>query len=219
METNNIIVQLRKQLQRCRIATVEMAVEVVDPAHRNRAMEILQHSMNFQLFVSSSGDQCVCLRQRQLPSATAVAGCLASQSFCNSGKAKRTSLTNDDVEHYFPSLFRHGLPSGYYVDSTNKTPVLGLLRVDTHLTPVNRIWQRSLKFFEKHHHIPVFRDLILRQQFQIAWAVATASKARAFNTLVVHRPKAHFQVFAEHVPMLLDQLISRPNTFPDVVGL
>jgi hypothetical protein len=219
MATNNAIEQLRKQLQRYRIMTVEMAFEVFEPVHRHRAMEILQRNMTFQLFVSSSGDQCVCLRRRQLPSATAVAGCLASQSFCNSDKAKRTLLTSDDIQQYFPTLFRRGLPKGYYVDATNKTPVLGLLRVDTNLTPVNRIWRRSLKLFEKHNQDPSFRDVILRQQFQIAWAVPTESKARAINTIVTHRHRPHLELFAEYVPMLLDQLVSLPNTFPDVVGL
>ncbi len=219
MTSGNLKTRLRKHLLRYRIAIVDLLLETVAQDDRTQAMRILQNHTDFQLFESVSGDRCVCLCRRQLPSTNAVAGCLASYAFCCSAVAKRTLLTKLDVRQYFPMLFRHGLPSGYYVDTTGQVPVLGLLRVDLHLTTVNRIWQRSSELFEKHRRHREFRKLILNHQFEIAWAVPTESKARSVNSLVAQRGKAHFQLLAEHAPILLNQLVSLPKAFPDVVGL
>ena len=137
MPSHNLIAQLRKHLLRYRIAIVDLLLETVAQDDRTQAMQILQDHTDFLLF--ESDDLCVCLYRRQVPSTKNVARCLASYAFCYSAVAKRTLLTKLDVRQYFPMLFRHGLPSGYYVDTTGQVPVLGLLRVDLHLTPVNRI--------------------------------------------------------------------------------
>ncbi len=210
--------QLRNQVRRYRIAAADLLLNELPNAHRSRALLILKTNTEFQVFNDITGTTCVCQRRKRIPSSTAVARCVAAQAFCRASELKRTLLTKTEVTRFFPTLFRHGLPTGYYVDTTTVKPRLGLLRVDVRLSPVIRIWQRSLEAVEKHRQQSEFRKLILADQFEIAWLVATESKANAIRQLA-NRQQREISVDAHAVPSLLNQLTPLSNTFPDVAGL
>lgn len=209
---------LRQQLLRYRIASVDLLLAELPQEMRLRAMNILRTNDVFQIFNDAAETDCVCQRRRNLPAVKTVARCIATHSFCRASEPKRTLLTKHDVKRFFPTLFRHGLPAGYYVDATHSKPLLGVLRVDVHTLQVNRIWQRSLELFERHRQQPEFRKLILGQQFEITWIVATSSKADAIRHLA-SKQQRDIPIDAQHMPQLLNQIAPLPNTFPDVVGL
>ncbi|QDV85445.1 hypothetical protein [Planctomycetes bacterium TBK1r] len=196
---------LRNQVRRYRIAATELLLNELPKEHRSRAIVILRTNAEFQVFDDITGTVCVCQRCKRIPSSTAVARCVAAQAFCRASQSNRTLLTKNEVTRFFPTLFRHGLPAGYYVDTSTKTPRLGLLRVDIHLSPVSRIWQRSLDIIEKHRQQSEFRKLILADQFEITWLVVTESKANAIRHLVGKQLR-ELPVDAQSVPSLLNQL-------------
>ena len=209
---------LSHQVQRYRIASVELLVNELPREQHSQAMQIFNTNQNFQVFDDTAGTVCVCQRRKRTPSSTSVARCIATHEFCRAGTAKRSLLTKPDVKKLFPTLFRHGLPAGYYVDATGSNPLLGVVRVDVHTLTVNRIWQRSFKLLERHRQQDDFRKLILGQQFQVTWLVPSPSKANAIHHLA-SRQQRDIPVAAQSVPFLLNQLAPLPNTFPDVVGL
>ncbi len=218
MNTFQLTKQLRSQVRRYRIADTKLLLNELPKEHRSRANSILNTSAEFQVFNDVTGTVCVCQRRKRIPSSAAVARCVAAQAFCRASESKRTLLTKTEVTRFFPTLFRHGLPAGYYVDSTTETPRLGLLRVDVHFSPVNRIMQRSIDTIETHRRHSGFRKLILADQFEISWLVATESKANAIR-LLVRRQQHDIPVDAHAETSLLNQLTPLPNTFPDVAGL
>jgi len=148
--------------------------------------------------------KCVCQHRQRHPHNSMIACYVTTHRFCRGSKVKRNLLTIQSVKRYFPMLYRHGLPWGYYVDASNKKPVLGLLRVDTHLLQVNRIWQRSLDLLETHRRSPAFRRLIVGHQFVITWAVATNSKQDAIRYLA-SKKQQDIPFDAQHFPYLLAQ--------------
>lgn len=209
---------LRHHLQRYRIAAVAPLLKELPERHRSQAMEILKTNTEFQVFKDMTDTACVCQRRNKTPSLTAIARCVAAQAFCQSAKSRRTLLTKNELAQFFPTLFRHGLPAGYYVHTTTETPVLGLLRVDIRFSPANRIVKRSLTAFEKHRHQSTFRKLILSHQFEITWLVATESKANSIRQSVA-RQACELPVNAHAEIYLLNQLSPLTSTSPDVVGL
>ena len=218
MNTFQLTKQLRNEMRRYRIAATEVLLNDFPTEHRRRAMVILKANLEFQVFNDMTGTVCVCQRRKRIPSTTAIARCVAAQTFCRASESKRTLLTRNEVTRFFPTLFRHGLPAGYYVDTSTETPRLGLLRVDVHLSPVNRIWQRSLDAVEKHRQQSAFRKLILADQFEITWLVATEPKVNAIRQMA-GKQQRETAVDAHVVSSLLNQLTPLSNTFPDVVGL
>ena len=218
MNTYKLTQMLSRQVQRYRIASVKLLVNELPREQYSHAMRILKTNQNFQVFDDTAGTACVCQRRKRTPSSTSVARCIATHEFCRAGTAKRKLLTKLDVKKFFPMLFRHGLPAGYYVDATGSNPLLGVVRVDVHTLPVNRIWQRSFKLLEHHRRQREFRKLILGQHFQITWLVPSPSKVNAIHHLA-NRQQRDIPVVAQSVPSLLNQLAPLPNTFPDVVGL
>jgi hypothetical protein len=135
----------------------------------------------------------------------------AIASFCDS--TTRTVLKRKDIRRYFPKLLRVGLPSGYYIETSSTSPILGLLRVDTHLRTVPRIVQQSQKLIARHSRDPPFRTLIARQQFRIAWLVPTEMKAVILNDAFHRASLACCEAVC--VPCLFDAVMP----LPEVVGL
>ena len=219
MNNFNLTKILQTQVERYRIATVDLLLNDLPEEQRGRAMTILDSNDGFQIVDGYSVGRCVCKRHRKPLATSTVARCVATHWFCRATTIKRTLLLKQEVKRYFPNLFRSGLPAGYYVDANGEKPVLGLLRADVHLTPVSRIWQRSARFIEKHRRQPEFRKLIALNQFEITWLVPTESKANAIRLLASKQQYSSSPVDAHAVSSLLDQLVSLPPTFPDVVGL
>tara|TARA_R110002049_G_scaffold309101_2_gene516909 strand:- start:35857 stop:36489 length:633 start_codon:yes stop_codon:yes gene_type:complete len=90
---------------------------------------------------------------------------------------KRSALTSDDIREYFPQLFRHGLPYGYFVEQNERCTGLGYAKVDV-CSRVSRIVERSLWSIDKHRSHRQFRKLIDEGRFTLTWIVATDAKRR-----------------------------------------
>lgn len=90
---------------------------------------------------------------------------------------KRSALNSDDIREYFPQLFRHGLPNGYFVERNERGTGLGYAKVDVR-SRVSRIVERSLRSIDKHRSHPPFRELIDEGRFALTWIVATDAKQR-----------------------------------------
>ncbi len=206
------------EVRRYRIALLDLLL-----ADRSQPVGDLKRAMqtcpDLLMFDAVSGDRCVCIGRRNLPAALAVARAVSIQLFCRANTMKRNLLTRRDINQYFPTLFRSGLPPGYYVDGTNGPPVLGFVRVDTHLAPLSRIRQHTQELIERHASDAAFRPMISKQQFEVTWLVPTETKAAGFNDIAATLRPSGIRCEAQCVPKLLDLLVPLRSTFPDVVGL
>lgn len=209
---------LMNEVRRYRIALLDLLL-ADRPQPFGELTTAVQTCPELLMFDAVSGDRCVCLRRRNLPTALAVARAVAIQLFCRADTTKRNLLTHRDINQYFPTLFRSGLPSGYYVDGTNGSPILGFVRVDTHLAPLSRIRQHTQELIERHASDAAFRPLISRQQFEVTWLVPTETKAAGFNDIAATLRTCGIRCESQCVPKLLELLVPLRNTFPDVVGL
>lgn len=154
-----------------------------------------------------------CLTARHTrPTTQSVARTLAVDGFCRDPSHRRTLLRKTELARYFPTLFQAGLPGGYYVDATNESPVLGLIRVDVGLDEVGRIVSRCQQLVRRHQRLTGFRQLIAAGQFEIAYLVATEPKARRLNAAFGSLLKTGVRCVAEPAPSLLDLLVPLPAT-------
>ena len=135
-------------------------------------------------FLEAIGDQFVFQRRRRLPSFEAILRCVTTQEFLCSDTKNRSWLNKKDVKLFFPSLYRSGLPRGYYVDSKCETPRLGLIRIDSKLLPLRRIVEKTIQQVEKHRKNRAFARLISENQFSIHWLLPTQAKVDALRLLL-----------------------------------
>ena len=135
-------------------------------------------------FLEAMGDQFVFQRRRRLPSFETILRCVATQEFLCSDTKNRSWLNKKDVKLFFPSLYRSGLPRGYYVDSKCETPRLGLIRIDSKLLPLRRIVEKTIQQVEKHRKNRAFARLISENQFSIHWLLPTQAKVDALRLLL-----------------------------------
>ena len=210
---------LRNQVARYRVASVDLLISELPVEKRDPARKLLKSDIAFQTIHGLTGGGAICQRRRKPPAKIVISRCIAIHQFCRASTIKRTLLMKQEVKRYFPNLFRKGLPAGYYVDANGEKPVLGMLRVDVQLTPIRRIWQRSVALTEKHRTQTEFRKLIASKQFEITWLVPTDSKANTIRRVGFTNQHASYPVNADTIPFLLDQLIPPPKTLPDVAGL
>lgn len=218
MNRHRCLLDLMNEVRRYRIVLLDLLL-ANRPQPVGELMTVMQTCPELQLFDAASGDRCVCLRRRRLPAGQAVARAVSIQLFCRADTMKRNLLTRRDIDQYFPTLFRSGLPSGYYVDRTNGSPSLGFVRVDTNLAPLSRIRHHTQELIERHANDAAFRPLISRQQFEVTWLVPTETKAAGINDIAATLRSSGIRCEAQCVPKLLELLVPLRNTFPDVVGL
>ena len=100
--------------------------------------------------------------------------------FCRQSPT-RSLVTRYELESYFPTLFRHGLPAGHYVDQQGNTPRLGNVRVDSGQSKIARIVSRTTRLIQNYRNQTHFRDLIDSGQFELTWIVPTAQKQRGLT--------------------------------------
>lgn len=98
-------------------------------------------------------------------------------TFCHGAKS-RSLITSEKIAVYFPDVFRHGLPSGHYVDATPQFTRLGNVRVDAGHSRINRIVSRTQRSILKYEQQPGFREMIYAGNFELTWIVPTHSKQR-----------------------------------------
>lgn len=189
---SKINIQIRKAIDRYRIASIQLLVKEFPSCNVGQLKSCLRQADDYRVF-QDLGESLVCSRQNQQPSTLSVMRCVALQEFCQAPHKERKLLDKVDLQHYFPTMFRAGLPRGYYIDCSNKKPILGLLRIDTHTADVRRICRRSVDLIEKHRANKSFARLIVSRQLKVTWAVPTPSKADAL-TLVMRAAGVHAPV-------------------------
>ena len=103
---------------------------------------------------------------------------MAVSYFCMSQVTGRTLLLSNEIRHYFPTLFRSGLPAGHYLDRSREKPRLGLVRIDVPAARIGRLASRAARLIDRYREQAGFRELMVRQQFEITFVVPTSPKAR-----------------------------------------
>ena len=173
--------------------------------------EMLRDSLTYhrrlQLTTSAGGVTVVTSRAKGRPSNVAIARAVATQSFCRLEPTKPRLLSSNNIEIYFPSLFRKGLPSGYYVRNAEASkPVLGFLRIDTNAKPIGRLVSKSDSIAQRHFKQQEFRRLHRSGQFELTWLVPTEAKKRSLEITVANLRSLNFTLRAFAVPELLELL-------------
>jgi hypothetical protein len=108
--------------------------------------------------------------------------------FCCLSSNTRHLLLPEEIEGGFPSIFRPGLPHGYYFDPTDDGRI-GLARVDNSR---GGRWDRPLQSLRQtiadHWHRTGFHDLIQAGRFEITLLTILPRKARRLKQAVASLP-------------------------------
>ena len=182
----------------------EVSVELDVDAEMLR--DSLTHHRRLQLSTSAGGMTVVTCRAKGRPSDPAIARAVAMQSFCRREPTRPRLLSPGDIETCFPSLFRKGLPSGYYVRNAESKPVLGLLRIDTNAKPIARLVSKSDSIAQCHFKQQEFRQLHRSGQFELTWLIPTEAKKGSLEIAVANLSSLNFTLRAFAVPELLELL-------------
>lgn len=198
--------KLNETVKRHRILLLdEVSAELGVDAEMLR--DSLVHHRRLQLSTSVGGTTVVTRRAKGRPSDAAIARAIATQSFCRREPTRPRLLSPGDIETYFPSLFRKGLPSGYYVrNAAASKPMLGLLRIDTNAKPIGRLVSKSDSIVQGHFKQQEFRQLHRSGQFELTWLVPTNAKKRSLEITVANFRTLSFTLRAFAVPEMLDLL-------------
>ena len=193
------------EIKRYRFARLELLVGAITPSTRRDSVRTIRRSRQLHVVTTAAGMEIVTLANRRPAPVEGIARGAAIHSFCSAGPNRRTLLTSEELCRHFPRLFRFGMPSGYYVDTSRERPVLGFVRVDTGLDPVARIVRRIEQLAERHMTNAGFVAASASRHFEITYLVATDMKARFINTAIDQSQHAiRLRVIAE--PLLLDLL-------------
>ncbi len=208
------------EVQRYRFARLDLLIRSLPDSEQRQTIQQIRRSREVQLMKLASGIEVVSLARKKPAPLLGIARGIALHTFCCDETNHRTLLMSDDVNKYFPSLFRSGMPSGYYVDTSGDRPVLGFVRVDTGLDHIVRIRQHLRGVIEQHAGVPEFAAMAASGQFEITYLVPTATKAVAINSANSHRSNHQLHCRAVAVPLLLNLLapLHIQSTFPDVAG-
>lgn len=198
--------RLRTMVQRYRIVRLENICRELE-VDKEATQDYLLHHRRLQLITSAGGTIVVVSRSKRRPSEVAIVRAVATYQFCQNEPTRPRLLSHQDIETYFPSVFRKGLPSGYYVRNANHLPVLGLLRVDTNLKPIARLLSKSDAMAQRHLKQAEFRQLQRSEQFELTWLVPTAAKKRSLELKIASHRIYHFAFRAFVVPKLLEMLV------------
>lgn len=202
--------KLNAAVARNGIMLLKHACTAID-ADMDAVRECLRNNRHLQLVTASTGEALVASRSKGRPSDVAIARVIATHHFCHREPTSPQLLSRRDIEAYFPSLFRKGLPAGYYVRQTESQPVLGLLRIDTHAKPVARILGKSDAIAQRHFRQSEFRQLHRSGQFELTWLIPTAAKKRALEIMMTSFSVSSFALRAFVVPELLELLAPLPT--------
>jgi len=141
---------------------------------------------------------------------TSLARSLGVLTFCHGSKS-RSLITQEELETYFPKMFRHGLPAGHYIDATPEFTRLGNVRVDGGQSKSNRIVARTQRSIQKYEQQAGFHELIHDGRFELTWIVPTQPKqqrlAEALHPLC--DSGVHLKVIA--IPELLNIVAHVPQ--------
>jgi hypothetical protein len=206
MTSQSPMSDIMREIDRYRVASVELLIRTLPMESQEKTLRTLGNRKELELSKLASGDTCIYRRSPKPPNELSKAKFVAIHSCCSDSATRRRLLNKSDIQEYFPSLARVGLPFGYTIDLSSEQPVLSLLRVDTRLESVDRIRQQVFALLKRHASQPAFNVLIRRNQFEVCFLFATQSKAQSiFLSLTKHR-QTSTSINAIHVPVLLELL-------------
>lgn len=142
---------------------------------------------------------------------TSLARSLGILSFCHGSKS-RSLITREELEAYFPKMFRHGLPAGLYVETTPQSAKLGNVRVDGGQSKSNRIVARTQRSIQKHEQQSGFRELIRDGNFELTWIVPTHPKQRRLIEALRPLTASGVQIKVIAIPDLLNIVAHIPQS-------
>jgi len=140
-----------------------------------------------------------------------LARALGILTFCHGSEA-RSLITREELETYFPKMFRHGLPAGHYIEATSKSTRLGNVRVDGGQSKINRIVTRTQRCIQKYEQQTGFRDLIHNGNFELTWIVPTHPKQRRLVEALRPLKASGVQLRVIAVPLLLNIVAHIPQS-------
>ena len=142
------------------------ALITLERLRQNRRVSQWHHATGFRYWTARSSHP---LSDRSLVRSMGILG------FCRESE-HRSLLIKPEIESWFPDLFRHGLPQGYYIDRSERDLRLGLVRVDAGHTSISRIVARTARLIDRHRRQIGFRTLMTEKRFDLTWIVATRRK-------------------------------------------
>ena len=219
--STTILNTLIADVRRYRFARLDLLLRYLPVSEQQPVTQKVRLSRDLRLMKLPSGMEIVFLNRKKPAPLQGIARGIAIHTFCSDEANQRTFLMSDEICRYFPNLFRNGMPSGYYVDTSGDRAVLGFVRVDTGFDHVVRIRQQMRTQIERHSDVPGFAATAAAGQFEITFLVPTESKARIINNSSDHRSGQPLHYRAVAIPVLLDLLmpLHMKSTFPDVEGL
>jgi|GEM_PF-3585303 len=213
--------KLLANIQRYRVVRKDLFCQKLSTSQIKRLDRQLRFNSSIQTFRHACGLSLISPRRRAILSDSSLAAHVARYTFLQQETEQRWLLTKDELQAWFPALFRPGLPHGYFVDQSERRPTLGLLQVDTHLRDPRRIQAEFSEQIRKHCIASGFQQLIEHRQFRLVMLVASIAKANVINALPLNSecPNVHCEAVA--VPILFDMQFGKSirKTLPDVVGL
>lgn len=216
-----VLKKLLADVERYRVVRRDLFCQNLSDSQIKTLDRKLRCSTSIQIVRHACGLSLIYQRRRAVPSESSLASHVARYTFLHQETEHRRLLTKDELKAWFPTLFRPGLPHGYFVDHSERRPSLGLLQVDTHLRDSRRIHAEFSDQIRKHFVAPGFQQLIGNHQFRLVLLVASSAKANAINALLLNSKCPGVQCEAVAVPVLFDMQFGRmtQRTLPDVVGL
>ncbi len=146
-------------------------------------------------------------------SETAKMRAYAMLAFCCMHDTARERLTAVEFQTHFPDLYRPGMSGNYYIDTADKRPRIGLLRVDFGgRGRWDRIIGKVRHDIEGHFMDAGFRRLLGHELFEITIVTALPQKAlRVRQTLASHRDAHRVPVRVVAMPDLLHLVMPPPT--------
>lgn len=207
MKTDHIIIDF---IHRHTIA-VDRCLPIVDRERAMLAFDLLLRAGRISQWHHACGLRYWTVAGLRPLSDMSLARALGILSFCHGSKS-RSLITREELETYFPKMFRHGLPAGHYIEATPQSTRLGNVRVDGGQSKSNRIVARTQRSIQKYEQQAGFSELIRNGDFELTWIVPTHAKQRrlveAFTSLT--GSGVHLRVIA--IPELLNVIAHIPTT-------
>ena len=166
----------------------------------------LHHGAKYWYVDTAGAERCGLSELRIGPlSEPAKLRALALLRFCCLSDKPRHRLTPDDLSRHFPSLYRPGLPSGYYFDPAGSGR-LGLARIDAgRRGRWDRVLQSLRADINDHVHKPGFQRFIEAGRFEITVLTVFRQKARRIHESLAQVADAH------RIPL---QVVALPELLP-----
>lgn len=140
----------------------------------------------------------------RMASDVALTRAFGIMDFCCGQSPKRPLIDHCELQQYFPTLFRHGLPSAHYLTSVDGQTRLGHVRVDAVTSRIDRILSRTCQLIDRYRSQPGFRELMASHQFEMTWVVAMEQKANRLRPALAALSTSGAIIRVHFVPALIE---------------